>query len=421
METFDSFLTLCFSNMSKEDKRVFKSYGLDALYSLAKVKVNWTMLYASTYFWDSELHVFRFHRNEICPTHEEFCALFGVQPSGPFIFPYLRQGYVSSFASLLEISTHDAMAFIKDNMVDLNKLATSFLPLGRSCGLPLSRPRQHALAFCLIGRFLITNGTLFVPIEICELVIPLSQSRNIIPMVLAETLNGLDKVQDRFEANFEGSPLLLHMWLLERLNLLPPPSVVNYGAQHFRLRVPEFPLDASPDEWLNMLYHTSWRSIRWHIPYWKCNEKVLLRTVGCTFIKLMGLKATSFYWPSRILRQFGAIQTIPNHQASTTQTNSRQVHPVQPVSQSLVKWMEDRWNGWNSATLVPNTGGPYELSKEYKKWLSKDIGHKETTMRAQVAELIGIPSLGSTKRSREEDTKANKTTGTKRTSQRVRN
>ena len=76
------------------------------------------------------------------------------------------------------------------------KLATSFLAYDGKGILKFTFPIKHALAFCLIGRFLISTGTPHVPIQICELIPFLAKGHNLIPMELAETLNSLDEVHE---------------------------------------------------------------------------------------------------------------------------------------------------------------------------------------------------------------------------------
>lgn len=113
-------------------------------------------------------------------------------------------------------------------MVDLMKLETSFLAYDSKGILKFTFPIKHALAFCLIGRFLISIGTPYVPIQICELIPFLAKGHNLIPMVLTETLNSLDKIHEDPKVLLGGSPILLQMWLLERLKFLSPTVITPY-------------------------------------------------------------------------------------------------------------------------------------------------------------------------------------------------
>uniref|UniRef100_UPI001C973239 hypothetical protein n=1 Tax=Geminicoccus harenae TaxID=2498453 RepID=UPI001C973239 len=191
MEVLKLTLNLFIARMREEDKKVFARFGLASWFSLCHVKLEDKLLNAVVHFWDSDLHVFRFNREEVCPLFEEFCALMNVSARGLFVFPTLRRGYFHTLSSLFELSPMEASTFISENSIDLLKLASFFLREGGS-SLALHRPTQYALALCIIGCFLVSNGTTSIPIETCELILPLSESHNIIPLVLAETLNGLD-------------------------------------------------------------------------------------------------------------------------------------------------------------------------------------------------------------------------------------
>ena len=170
MEALDKFLSDFLKVMSAEARKEFKRYCLDPLFSLMHVKLETTLLTAATYFWDPQLHVFRLNYEELCPTMEEFCALYGVSPTGPFILPIPRSSYLTSFSNFLGISQQEVSLLVKDHMVNLMEIATSFLAHDSKGNLNFNLTTQRALAFCLIGRFLISTGTLYVPIQICELI-----------------------------------------------------------------------------------------------------------------------------------------------------------------------------------------------------------------------------------------------------------
>ena len=386
MEALDKFLGGFLRVMSAEAKSEFKCFGLDPLLSLRHVKLETNLLTAATYFWDPQIHVFRFNYEELCPTMEEFCALYGVSPVGPFILPTPRPSFLTSFSNFLGIHQQYASMFVKDHMVDLMKLATSFLAYDSKGILKFTFPIKHALAFCLIGRFLISTGTPHVPIQICELIPFLAKGHNLIPMVLAETLNSLDKVHEDPKIPLGGSPILLQMWLLERLKFLSPTVITPYKPQHYGLRRIELPGKFSLRDWLGYFQTLSWRNIKWFIFIWGCSEQVLLRTSGCAMVRLIGLRSTSFYWPSRVLRQMGAMQTIP--------TSLKGDYPVVPAGLSVVTWAKDRWPSKLTLTQVTNTDGPYMMSPEYKEWLKNNLGERETTRREKIFGFIKNNELG---------------------------
>ena len=91
MEALDGFLRGFLAVMAAKDKIEFKSFGLEPLFSIKHMKLETTLLTAAIYFWDPQIHVFQFNYEELCPTMEEFCALFGVSHAGPSSFPHLAQ------------------------------------------------------------------------------------------------------------------------------------------------------------------------------------------------------------------------------------------------------------------------------------------------------------------------------------------
>jgi len=93
MEALDGLLRGFLAVMAAKDKTEFRRFGLEPLLSIRHMKLETTLLTTTTYFWDPQIHVFRFNYEELCPTMEEFCALFGVSPAGPFILPTPHSDY----------------------------------------------------------------------------------------------------------------------------------------------------------------------------------------------------------------------------------------------------------------------------------------------------------------------------------------
>ena len=62
----------------------------------------------------------------------------------------------------------------------------------------------------------------------------IKDSDNLISLILAETLLGLDAVFHGGESqNFLESPLTLRIWLMERLDMIAKPTTSNYGSSSF--------------------------------------------------------------------------------------------------------------------------------------------------------------------------------------------
>lgn len=67
---FDILLHNWMLSLSSLEKISFRRYGIDSLFSLRGVKIEWDFLRAAACFWDPIDHVFRFNMEELCPTHE---------------------------------------------------------------------------------------------------------------------------------------------------------------------------------------------------------------------------------------------------------------------------------------------------------------------------------------------------------------
>lgn len=59
------------------DYLLFKSFGLDFLFSLRKVLINFTFVRVAESLWDPKLHVFLSKWDELCPAFEEFATIMG--------------------------------------------------------------------------------------------------------------------------------------------------------------------------------------------------------------------------------------------------------------------------------------------------------------------------------------------------------
>ncbi|KAI8535334.1 hypothetical protein RHMOL_Rhmol10G0166200 [Rhododendron molle] len=133
---------------------------------------------AAVSFWDPEVHVFCFGDQELCLTVEEFCAFLGGFGSGEVIIPPMRESIYKVLAAALGLSGVTARYLVSNGHLDVMRLIEMF-----STG--------HA-----------SSALVSVAVQI-------EARKDVIPMVLAETLMGLDKICSGETETFRGSPLLL--------------------------------------------------------------------------------------------------------------------------------------------------------------------------------------------------------------------
>ncbi|XP_056686030.1 uncharacterized protein [Spinacia oleracea] len=90
----------------------------------------------------------------------------------------------------------------------------------------------RALVFCLLNHYLLSNNNgAFGDIRLIPLISQMESCYSIMPLVVAETLLSADELKkDAKSEYFKGSPLLLQIWLVERLRLLEAPA----DPKHYR-------------------------------------------------------------------------------------------------------------------------------------------------------------------------------------------
>ena len=80
---------------------------------------------------------------------------------------------------------------------------------------------------------LLVTGSTRVHPTIPSLIYQARNGESIVPIVLVETLNGLDAYCQGSSTFFRRTPLLLYMWLLERFRLVGLTSVQLDNPTHF--------------------------------------------------------------------------------------------------------------------------------------------------------------------------------------------
>ena len=157
--------------------------------------------------------------------------------------------------------------------------------------------RGSALILCMTSHFLFSTSS----IALIDIYFDLGFGKNSIAMVLAETLNGLDDACAQGILLSAGSPLILQVWLQERLGLLigSVPRPYHHRTVLFSGR--------SFADWILWMDQLSVGDICWIVNHWRIHV-VTLKLDGFTRVLLMGLTKTSFYFPRRLARQYNHFQ-----------------------------------------------------------------------------------------------------------------
>ena len=161
------------------------------------------------------------------------------------------------------------------------------------------------LALCFVGELLLCSRRPgFADARAISIVRQIKDGDNLVSLILAETLLGLDFVFHSGESqNFLGSPLTLQIRLMERLDMIDKPIVANYGLGSFFNRT-VLKIDCqTKSDWMEFLNKKSSAPIRWNCYWWKCPPP-LLQSLGLDHIFIIGLRKATFCKADRLLRQF---------------------------------------------------------------------------------------------------------------------
>ncbi|KAF5931961.1 hypothetical protein HYC85_028132 [Camellia sinensis] len=285
-------LTAWFTSLDGSEKLNFRGFGLNALFTLSRTPLHLHFLHAAVRFWNPVTHVFSFGGQEVCPTFEDFQVLMESE---------------CHEERICGLTAHDARSLICNGELDILGLIHRFSDAGDRSNHYWQGFRQHALCLCLLSHFLLSPGFGGFSIRLIEVAQGLKEGKGCIAMTLAETLIGLDSIYRRETTRFAGSPLLLQVWLMDKLQVVDSCPAYSARGYFFRQRL----VDA-PDEkwWLDWMCNLSadrivWRCPRLNLPAMSYS---MSRLIG---IHLIGLTHCVFYFPFRFLRQFSHDQICP--------------------------------------------------------------------------------------------------------------
>jgi hypothetical protein len=192
----------------------FRGLGLNALRYLHTFPIRQDILHAAVRCWDSELHVFRFGLQELCPTVEEFQAYLGGRAFADPVIPPIRQNYADILSRKLGLGNGAARFLIRNETLNVLRLFADFGPTGDLLDFAVQNRRMFALCMCLLALYLLVPCDGHPSSAIVGVAAQIEQRRDVVPLVLAETIMGLDAVKAGRTNTLAGSPLLLQVWLI---------------------------------------------------------------------------------------------------------------------------------------------------------------------------------------------------------------
>ena len=188
-------------------------FQLPVLRSLHHTRINYPFLHTLAQFWDAQKHVFRFGTVELCPLPEEFEALLGynLDPTCQLAIPRLRSPdppvIQHQLKILIDQSSQIPVSSIINSEIRLESLVGILLGIGTA---KVHWPR--AMALCLYSQFLLVSLSGNCDPKILHVLDQVENGCNPFPLILAETLVGLDNFASL--GRLLGTPMLLEVSLL---------------------------------------------------------------------------------------------------------------------------------------------------------------------------------------------------------------
>ncbi|XP_047337186.1 uncharacterized protein LOC124940699 [Impatiens glandulifera] len=279
----------------------FSRYGIEYMKKLVDIEINPEFMLQMQRRWDTRTHTFRFGNHEMCPTIEEFKAILGI----PDERQILHFKWLDSIKPVLKkefgFTKHIMKRITKHHALDLMELSKEVMS---GIYIPENERTQLLTIVIILAHYLLSpednkpsNYVLKVAIELTN------RNKDPSAIILAETLMGLDKSMGKKEILKQGSPLLLQIWLLDKMGVLqPPPPSIKWMSPLMQmerlLKVQKIDLVKSFDD------DDTPQMIRCTMP-WYGIKKMAYSMEGIPIIFLLGLNETTFYIPGRIPQQFG--------------------------------------------------------------------------------------------------------------------
>ena len=155
---------------------------------------------------------------------------------------------------------------------------------------------------------LVTGDAVLVDPLIIRVVSEARRGHLVTPILLAETLNGLEALAQGQIQFFQGNPYLLYMWLTERFQFVQPR--LPWDSRGFFSRYDHAIASPLTSFDCTVAFSEMASSICWDIPWWRLRT-MIMSMGGQNYVRIRGLHETSFYIPGRLTRQFNVSLSIP--------------------------------------------------------------------------------------------------------------
>ena len=196
------------------------------------------------------------------------------------------------------------------------------------------------------------------------------EDHTLVPMILADIYRALTVCQ-KGKGFFEGSNILLQMWIVEHLYQCPVVARFvpkqNDHITDYEKRMKGYKCPEGVSAWDKCFRSLIADKVTWNLPWFPWRQ-VIHRSTSRLFLLLMGIRGIQPYVPLRVQRQLGRRQIIP-----VTKDMIRfmfEVRPEIPLPEGLAQQI---WDGCrlmgNETMVVEREDG--EVHPGYSEWFKK--------------------------------------------------
>ena len=159
------------------------------------MKIDTALLHAAATFWDTRDHVFGFNGQELCPLIEEFAAILGcsLDSTAMIALPDMDMQISHKLIAFFDMPPDDIYSsLLPFGIMNLSSLITACVIKDKN-----NPGWIRTISFCLYAQFLLISSQRDADIRIINIIEQVETGANPIPVILAETIIGLDSFKER--------------------------------------------------------------------------------------------------------------------------------------------------------------------------------------------------------------------------------
>ena len=194
-------------SLNGNDWNRLQPFHIKSLRSLQHLKIDTAFLHAATTFLDTQNHVFRFNGQELCPLIEEFAAILGcsLDFSAMIIQPDLNMQIPHKLISFFNMPPYNIYSsLLPSGLMSLHSPITAYETKDKNNSAWI-----RTVSFYLYAQFLLAPSQGDIDVRIISIIEQVETGANPMPIILAETIIGLDNFKE--QNRLSGSLLLLQV------------------------------------------------------------------------------------------------------------------------------------------------------------------------------------------------------------------